>query len=183
MKNLQGLLSASEQQLETECQKNISLTQQLSQLTELKELLQLQLDAGGSMGTAAEKRVRGDWLSHSVACASRFFEFLIISSCVCVCVCVCTRTCVRAFVCVCVCVRVCVCVCMYVCVCVCVCVHTYVCVLSVPVYLLKPFFLSLICFHASFLSFSDVFTPYENIHIYLMMYVHLDSQPAMWLAG
>ena len=58
IKKLQELLSSSEQQLEAECQKSIGLNQQLAQLTEIKELLQLQLDAGGSTGTAAEKLVR-----------------------------------------------------------------------------------------------------------------------------
>ena len=58
IKKLQELLSSSEEQLEAECQKNTSLSQQLAQLTEIKDLLQLQLDAGGSTGTAAEKLVR-----------------------------------------------------------------------------------------------------------------------------
>ncbi|KAL8589100.1 hypothetical protein ACOMHN_017263 [Nucella lapillus] len=57
IKNLQELLSASEEQLETECRKSSDLNQQLAQLAEVKDILQLQLDAGGSTGSAAEKRV------------------------------------------------------------------------------------------------------------------------------
>ncbi|XP_076465151.1 uncharacterized protein LOC143296965 [Babylonia areolata] len=57
IKKLQELLSASEEQLEAECHKSADLNQQLAQLTEVKDILQLQLDAGGSTGSAAEKRV------------------------------------------------------------------------------------------------------------------------------
>ncbi|KAK7115731.1 trichohyalin-like [Littorina saxatilis] len=57
IKKLQELLSSSEEQSEAECQKSIKLSQQLAQVTEINDLLQLQLDAGGSTGTAAEKRV------------------------------------------------------------------------------------------------------------------------------
>ncbi|XP_025077437.1 cingulin-like protein 1 isoform X1 [Pomacea canaliculata] len=54
---LRELLAASEKQLDEECHKRMELSQQVSKLTEMRELFQLQMDTAGYIGSAAEKKI------------------------------------------------------------------------------------------------------------------------------
>lgn len=63
---LRELLAASEKQLDEECHKRMELSQQVSKLTEMRELFQLQMDTAGYIGSAAEKKVQWHCRSHEL---------------------------------------------------------------------------------------------------------------------